>query len=305
MLLSLQLCRDSYLGTIFCGFLSALHDADDSEDWCEKGFTHQQAFTHMRVRRSMNKESDDATRAVLYLAGWWILISFLSVAIPQPSPMKTYHPHGPWHYAVLALGPVGAWLAAKYGGHPITFLLYGVLCTAVFDFEWASSLSWWARDSDYVPRVIGCIALPVVMGLLCRWVATIRFRLADQRARLGEYCTNCEYNLTGNVSGICSECGVAIPTDRGLAVMTESDHIVAHKRSVFHRDEITASEQCGCFYCLKVFAPEAIEEWRDNDDSRGDTALCPHCGIDSVIGSQSGYPITAAFLGKMRDHWFR
>lgn len=76
--------------------------------------------------------------------------------------------------------------------------------------------------------------------------------------------------------------------------------VLAHKRSIYHRDEIMTSEQCGCFNCLKIFRPEEITHWTDGDD----TALCPHCGIDSVIGSESGYPITKTFLEQMQCHWF-
>jgi acetone carboxylase gamma subunit len=36
----------------------------------------------------------------------------------------------------------------------------------------------------------------------------------------------------------------------------------------------------------------------------GTTALCPYCGIDSVIGDKSGFPITKEFLEKMYQHWF-
>jgi len=32
--------------------------------------------------------------------------------------------------------------------------------------------------------------------------------------------------------------------------------------------------------------------------------MCPECGIDSVIGSDSGYPITRDFLKRMCDYWF-
>lgn len=78
------------------------------------------------------------------------------------------------------------------------------------------------------------------------------------------------------------------------------DHIKAHRHSSRHRAELGASAKCGCFYCLAVFPPGAVREWCD----RGSTALCPRCGIDSVIGSASGYPIEAAFLERMRRHWF-
>jgi hypothetical protein len=37
----------------------------------------------------------------------------------------------------------------------------------------------------------------------------------------------------------------------------------------------------------------------------GQTALCPRCGIDSVLGSASGYPINREFLQKMNEYWFQ
>jgi len=48
-------------------------------------------------------------------------------------------------------------------------------------------------------------------------------------------------------------------------------------------------------------------EWIDPVDDPtlpGQTALCPGCGIDSLIGDQSGRPITTQFLDAMRAHWF-
>lgn len=32
--------------------------------------------------------------------------------------------------------------------------------------------------------------------------------------------------------------------------------------------------------------------------------MCPYCGIDSVLGDQSGFPITKELLIRMRWHWF-
>ncbi|EJZ43543.1 hypothetical protein LEP1GSC178_3039 [Leptospira licerasiae str. MMD4847] len=46
-------------------------------------------------------------------------------------------------------------------------------------------------------------------------------------------------------------------------------------------------------------------EWCDEEDPRGKTALCPNCGIDSVIGSKSGYPITDEyFIEEIHRFWF-
>ncbi|MCA9533471.1 MAG: hypothetical protein KC593_07335 [Myxococcales bacterium] len=71
-----------------------------------------------------------------------------------------------------------------------------------------------------------------------------------------------------------------------------------------HRDEVLASDLCGCFYCLATFAPTTIVEFTDQVDGVGVTALCPRCGIDSVIGSASGFPVDRTFLQAMRRRWF-
>ncbi len=86
--------------------------------------------------------------------------------------------------------------------------------------------------------------------------------------------------------------------------MVQPDHIQAHKHSSHHRKEVVHSETCGCFYCLSIFQPNEIEEWIDERDGIGQTAMCPKCSIDSVIGSNSGFPITKEFLEKMHQHWF-
>lgn len=83
------------------------------------------------------------------------------------------------------------------------------------------------------------------------------------------------------------------------------DVVGAHTRSAAHRDEVLSSESCGCFYCLATFSPTDIEEFTDLVDGVEVTALCPRCGIDSVIGSASGFPVDRAFLQAMHKRWFR
>ena len=87
--------------------------------------------------------------------------------------------------------------------------------------------------------------------------------------------------------------------------MSEQAHILAHKKSIFHKTEILNSDFCGCFHCLEIFFPEEIKQWTDQDfEDKEETVLCPKCTIDSVIGSASGFPITKDFLSKMQRHWF-
>jgi hypothetical protein len=84
--------------------------------------------------------------------------------------------------------------------------------------------------------------------------------------------------------------------DESLAMELEA----AHKHSDRHRAEIEASELCGCFYCLTTFRPDEITEWVDE----GQTAICPNCPVDAVIGSASGVSLTQEFLRKMHAYWF-
>jgi hypothetical protein len=75
---------------------------------------------------------------------------------------------------------------------------------------------------------------------------------------------------------------------------------LAHKHCHHNREDLQASDICGCFHCCEIYSPSEIEDWIDNDD----TAMCPKCHIDSVIASKSGFSITKEFLQEMYDHWF-
>jgi hypothetical protein len=74
----------------------------------------------------------------------------------------------------------------------------------------------------------------------------------------------------------------------------------AHGHSSMHRAEIMASTICGCFYCWHIFPLGDITEWTDDEQ----TAICPKCGIDSVIGDKSGFEISGQFLTHMKSYWF-
>ena len=67
-----------------------------------------------------------------------------------------------------------------------------------------------------------------------------------------------------------------------------------------HRAELAASTHCGCYFCFNKFAFTTIARWTDADQ----TALCPRCGIDAVLGDASGFPIEERFLRRMHTQWF-
>lgn len=70
-----------------------------------------------------------------------------------------------------------------------------------------------------------------------------------------------------------------------------------HKLSSDHRKEVLRVAYVCCFYCLQNYKPKEIKEWCD----KGETALCPKCGIDAVLPFHMG---TEA-LQEMHDRWFK
>lgn len=77
----------------------------------------------------------------------------------------------------------------------------------------------------------------------------------------------------------------------------------AHARR--NRSELLAGDRCGCYHCLRTFGPEALgeDDWCRERDGEP-TALCPYCGIDAVIGSRCGMPLTDDLLARLRGIWF-
>ena len=69
-----------------------------------------------------------------------------------------------------------------------------------------------------------------------------------------------------------------------------------------NKDEIKNSEKCGCFYCKKIFKGSEVKDWIK--DETGDTAKCPYCLVDSVIGDASGLKLTEELLEIMNKTWF-
>jgi hypothetical protein len=76
----------------------------------------------------------------------------------------------------------------------------------------------------------------------------------------------------------------------------------AHAHSIHNRAELRQSTSAGCFYCLATYPATSIRDWADPED---DTALCPRCGIDSVLGDTTGLPVAdRGFLSEMKEIWF-
>ncbi len=89
--------------------------------------------------------------------------------------------------------------------------------------------------------------------------------------------------------------------------------LAAQHHTSNNRAELEASSVCGCFHCTQMFAPSEIVAWSglnmDNFDDpeapNAETALCPRCGNESVIGDKSGFDIDPNFLNRMQQAWFQ
>jgi hypothetical protein len=78
---------------------------------------------------------------------------------------------------------------------------------------------------------------------------------------------------------------------------------LAHKSCSSHKEELEKSKLCGCFYCLETFEPKEIIEYFEENLDSGETAICPKCGIDSVLSDK--FPISdKSFLEAMQIYYF-
>ena len=89
--------------------------------------------------------------------------------------------------------------------------------------------------------------------------------------------------------------------------MVDSEYLKkAHKASGYNRYLVEISKECACYYCLRTFPPEKIDKWVDTReiDGKGQTAICPFCGIDSVLPDAACFSISPEFLAAMHEYWF-
>lgn len=79
-----------------------------------------------------------------------------------------------------------------------------------------------------------------------------------------------------------------------------------YKRSFRNRDLIKTASECHCVYCLRAFPPDMITEWLDPKEAEGEgqTAVCPFCGLDSLIPKNRDLHLTSDLMGQMHEKYF-
>jgi hypothetical protein len=79
----------------------------------------------------------------------------------------------------------------------------------------------------------------------------------------------------------------------------EREASLLHRHTRANRMELEASEVCGCIACERIYFPSEVVRWAADE-----TAVCPHCGVDAVVGSASGIPIMPGVLRRAHARWF-
>jgi hypothetical protein len=72
-----------------------------------------------------------------------------------------------------------------------------------------------------------------------------------------------------------------------------------YQHSRLNRQFMVPGSACRCFHCLKEFRAEEVSGWTDG----GKTALCPRCGIGSVL-SNSADELTDDLIRQLQATYF-
>lgn len=121
-------------------------------------------------------------------------------------------PPSPLGFFLLFLTPISSYYICRRCYRPTLFLIYGgiVGCFYALTLErprWHLSYMTLFNDLIYI-GVLATIAVGV--ALASRFAAVLSMRNGTRQKIRDPICSSCGYNLTGNVSGICPECGWVI-----------------------------------------------------------------------------------------------
>ena len=150
----------------------------------------------------MKDTSASLSQCIVTLVYWFCPIHFATWFIPTFENGFSYPQ--PLDFLILALFPIGAFHAAKFARQRVVFEVYGCLASSVFWFSYTFT----SRYS----YLIACV-VTVLLAAACRGAAMLRPRWNNWRRFPPGSCRHCGYDLTGNESGVCPECGSSAKPD--------------------------------------------------------------------------------------------
>ena len=84
--------------------------------------------------------------------------------------------------------------------------------------------------------------------------------------------------------------------------MTDEQSKLYHSHTIRNRREIYQSQYCHCISCIRSYPSPIVMNFIK--DGEGETAFCPYCGIDAVIGDGCGLEIDQQILTTLNKRWF-
>jgi hypothetical protein len=98
-----------------------------------------------------------------------------------------------------------------------------------------------------------------------------------------------------------------------IEVISGLQEYCTNNRALIKRleQEIGIGCDCGCFYCCSIFKSWKIKEWvLTCVTEMANDAVCPNCGIDSILPELMVYGdkeiiLTIDLLEQMHDEWFQ
>lgn len=80
---------------------------------------------------------------------------------------------------------------------------------------------------------------------------------------------------------------------------TKTELVALREQSFKNQVKVLQAKECCCFDCAKFFASSEVVGWIDDGDQK--TAMCPHCGFDTVIPIDPNNPISEELLKAIQE----
>jgi hypothetical protein len=89
-----------------------------------------------------------------------------------------------------------------------------------------------------------------------------------------------------------------------MSLYTRKALSVIHKHSIKNKVEVLNSVKCACFHCFRIYESVAVDTFLQENDGQ-ETALCPTCITDTIIGDASGFNLTDEMIDALANQYLR
>lgn len=77
---------------------------------------------------------------------------------------------------------------------------------------------------------------------------------------------------------------------------------IIHQHSLKNKFEVINSNKCACFHCFRVYDSDDVDTFLQENDGQ-ETAICPFCITDTIIGDASGFNLTDEMIDALAHEY--